>query len=596
MGVDTAVLAGPGMGRDQHWTHKDLAPLVRAHEQGTPMYLFRQKSRSGQDKNKQEYLLSGVYRIADRWRAWLTFVEPEEDCDGDGGDGGAAGGATADGQICSSSSSDSDSDTGRAGPRSGPRKAVGKAAPPDGFIHCFIKLERLAGQDPVETVKPQLKLPNRKRNPVAAAMAKRRHKQLLTSIAILDGTDILDEMPELCANCLMDGDGRTDTYECDGCGDRLGVAAALRKLKSPLAPKLPAPCVDHGCSLRVDLHGDLKQCVHITPSLLCYECVDMGDAAVAAAPNTAWVCAACADWFGAWGGQTRHTARGRFLPQAELDLAKERRQRDPRLAAAWAMAAADKAAAEVEAAAKKKRKEERETKKKAEEKEAAEAVTRHRSDRRARGGGARAKGEAGPSRVGPTPPRKRKAAARSARAEDEVGPSQRRAAEGGEGGAGRVGPSRAGPAARTKRRAAAKPAASSQCDLPVTEELQFPEDAGDEVLSPGRFQSPPEPAPAAGPAAAATASPVAVKAEPSQIRTTPQAAEPAAVRAHEFSVVFAMVQGFPEVNESRGLIGRYAAKYRTMSPAEQHKENNTVSVLAQIDGHEVRTYLEGRVA
>lgn len=134
----------------------------------------------------------------------------------------------------------------------------------------------------------------------------RRKKQLDSTINGLQGKSS-PGTPEHCANCYLDGDGRNDYFECDGCQERLCIATDL-----------PQPCRTHKCSER------RVKCIHTVRSHICPECIDEGDEAEAAMDDSSWCCALCADFYNVWGTQTR-TNRGIFLKTDQLDAAKGQR-------------------------------------------------------------------------------------------------------------------------------------------------------------------------------------------------------------------------------------------------------------------------------
>ena len=68
MGTDIAVLAAPGS-KDQDWNQARIAPLVRAQAAGSLLRLFRQHG-------EHIYRYCGLYRIADRWKCRVQFSEP----------------------------------------------------------------------------------------------------------------------------------------------------------------------------------------------------------------------------------------------------------------------------------------------------------------------------------------------------------------------------------------------------------------------------------------------------------------------------------------------------------------------------------------
>jgi len=245
IGTDSAILAAPGNTGDQLWDDTLIAPLVKAQTAGSLLRLFRKKSdRSIIDNSKLcTYQYCGLYRIVDRWRCREQFSEPQADR-----------------------------------PIIGTRKV------------CFVRLERVSGQDALVPVELNPRDPRRK-------------QQLDSTINGLQGKSS-PGTPEHCANCYLDGDGRNDYFECDGCQERLGIAN-----------ELPQPCRTHKCSERP------VKCVHTVRFHICPECIDEGDEAEAAMDDTSWCCALCADFYKVWGTQTR-TNRGLFLKTDRLNAAR----------------------------------------------------------------------------------------------------------------------------------------------------------------------------------------------------------------------------------------------------------------------------------
>ncbi len=70
MGTDIAILAGPGKG-DQSWDGRYIAPLVKAHEEGTLLRLFRKH-------NGCMYRYCGLYKIVDRWRGHVQWSDDKK--------------------------------------------------------------------------------------------------------------------------------------------------------------------------------------------------------------------------------------------------------------------------------------------------------------------------------------------------------------------------------------------------------------------------------------------------------------------------------------------------------------------------------------
>lgn len=68
LGTDIAILAAPGNKGDQLWDDKLISPLIKA-QAGSLLRLFRKNP-------DHEYQYCGLYRIVDRWRCRERFSEP----------------------------------------------------------------------------------------------------------------------------------------------------------------------------------------------------------------------------------------------------------------------------------------------------------------------------------------------------------------------------------------------------------------------------------------------------------------------------------------------------------------------------------------
>jgi hypothetical protein len=321
--------------------------------------------------------------------------------------------------------------------------------------------------------------------------------------------------------------------EGDGREDILVCEGCAARLAEG-APR-PEPCERHECWKRP------QGCVHTAPALLCFECVDLGDMAKAKRADTALACAACADRFDLW-GDVEHTDSGMLLLCETMAAAMARHGVAAAALPARAAHPSTPAAPDepTRPAAAQKRKAEKED-------------------------------EAGPSRMAPARRRQRRAA-------------------GGE----------AGPCAGAAQPMAAEQAPTSfQGQLPAIEiDEDAADDEGGEVASPSGAQAPAAAAPAAAAApspaaAAAPAATVAIKREPrSSSQTFAAATVPAAATnpAPPLSAVTTLLQGCPAV-----LVGRYAAKYRPLSPEGRQEEYDYLRLMSQIDDAAVHACVRDRV-
>lgn len=164
--------------KDQCWDDSRIQPLVTAHREETMLRLFRKHDRHG----NSFFRYSGVYRIVDRWRSKAYYEknvhrssqDSEDDFEGP--------------------DEDLDEDLDEFVDQDGKKWDVRKT--------CFVKLERVVGQEPLEVVDTVL------------SRTSFNGKHIVSSQVTLEGRGGIDS--DFCGNCYLDGHGRNDFYECYG--------------------------------------------------------------------------------------------------------------------------------------------------------------------------------------------------------------------------------------------------------------------------------------------------------------------------------------------------------------------------------------------